>query len=93
MCSRPAKAIRSANSSKGRFAHIGGPSSGAATASRRKASIKSTGEVLVEVDPRYFRPTEVDALLGDPSKATRQARLATQDELRQAGDRRWCRRT
>jgi GDPmannose 4,6-dehydratase len=27
-----------------------------------------TGEVLVEVDPRYFRPTEVDLLLGDPSK-------------------------
>jgi len=28
-----------------------------------------TGEVLVEVDARYFRPTEVDLLLGDPSKA------------------------
>ena len=28
-----------------------------------------TGEVLVEVDPRYFRPTEVDQLCGDPSKA------------------------
>jgi GDPmannose 4,6-dehydratase len=28
-----------------------------------------TGEVLVEVDPRYFRPTEVDLLLGDASKA------------------------
>ena len=28
-----------------------------------------TGSVLVEVDPRYFRPTEVDTLLGDPSKA------------------------
>ncbi len=27
------------------------------------------GDVLVEVDPRYFRPTEVDLLLGDPSKA------------------------
>jgi len=25
----------------------------------------------VEIDPRYFRPTEVDALLGDPSKAKR----------------------
>jgi GDPmannose 4,6-dehydratase len=25
--------------------------------------------VLVEVDPRYFRPTEVDTLRGDPSKA------------------------
>ncbi len=30
---------------------------------------KATGEVLVEVDPRYFRPTEVELLLGDPSKA------------------------
>jgi GDPmannose 4,6-dehydratase len=29
----------------------------------------ATGEVLVEVDPRYFRPTEVETLLGDPSKA------------------------
>lgn len=28
-----------------------------------------SGEVLVEVDSRYFRPTEVDLLLGDPSKA------------------------
>jgi GDPmannose 4,6-dehydratase len=26
---------------------------------------------VVEVDPRYFRPTEVDLLLGDPSKAER----------------------
>lgn len=29
----------------------------------------STGRTLVEVDPRYFRPTEVDLLIGDPSKA------------------------
>lgn len=28
-----------------------------------------TGRVLVEVDPRYFRPTEVDLLIGDPTKA------------------------
>ena len=28
-----------------------------------------TGRVLVEVDSRYFRPTEVETLLGDPSKA------------------------
>jgi GDPmannose 4,6-dehydratase len=27
------------------------------------------GDVLVKVDPRYFRPTEVETLLGDPSKA------------------------
>lgn len=30
-----------------------------------------TGRIWVEVDPRYFRPTEVDLLLGDPSKAER----------------------
>ncbi|MCX7773154.1 MAG: GDP-mannose 4,6-dehydratase [Clostridia bacterium] len=30
---------------------------------------KLTGRVLVEVDPKYFRPTEVEQLLGDPTKA------------------------
>lgn len=30
---------------------------------------RASGKVLVRVDPRYFRPTEVDFLLGDPSKA------------------------
>ncbi|MFY8137211.1 MAG: GDP-mannose 4,6-dehydratase [Flavobacteriales bacterium] len=30
---------------------------------------KKTGKVLIEVDPKYFRPTEVDLLIGDPSKA------------------------
>jgi GDPmannose 4,6-dehydratase len=30
---------------------------------------RKTGKVLVEIDPRYFRPTEVDLLLGDPTKA------------------------
>ena len=28
-----------------------------------------TGQVRVEVDPRYFRPTEVDLLIGDAGKA------------------------
>jgi len=30
---------------------------------------KDTGEVLIAIDPAYFRPTEVDSLLGDPTKA------------------------
>ncbi len=30
------------------------------------------GQVIVRVDPRYFRPTEVETLLGDPSKAKRE---------------------
>ncbi len=33
---------------------------------------RKTGKTLVAVDPRYFRPTEVEQLLGDPSKAIRE---------------------
>lgn len=33
---------------------------------------KATGKVLIEVDPRYFRPAEVNLLLGDSSKARRE---------------------
>jgi len=32
---------------------------------------RANGDVLVEVDPRYFRPTEVDLLIGNPAKAER----------------------
>jgi GDPmannose 4,6-dehydratase len=34
-----------------------------------KAPALKTGQIIVRVDPRYFRPTEVETLLGDPSKA------------------------
>ncbi len=34
-----------------------------------KAPGLKVGDVIVRVDPRYFRPTEVETLLGDPSKA------------------------
>lgn len=40
----------------------------AAVASNKAPEVK-VGDVLVKVDPRYFRPTEVETLLGDPSKA------------------------
>ena len=30
---------------------------------------KKTGKTIVEIDPQYFRPTEVELLLGDASKA------------------------
>jgi len=39
----------------------------------------NSGRTIVKVDPRYFRPTEVDTLLGDPSKA--QAKLGWQAEV------------
>ena len=40
---------------------------------------KRTGAVVVKVDPRYFRPAEVETLLGDPSKA--RSRLGWTPEL------------
>jgi len=38
-----------------------------------------TGKVIVSVDPRYFRPTEVETLLGDPSRA--KAKLGWSPEI------------
>jgi GDPmannose 4,6-dehydratase len=34
-----------------------------------KGILKSSGKEVVEIDPRYIRPTEVDILIGDPAKA------------------------
>ena len=39
----------------------------------------TTGNTVLRIDPRYFRPTEVDTLLGDPGKA--KARLGWQAEI------------
>ena len=42
-------------------------SPGAARGVDEEGADAKTGEVLVKIDPRYFRPTEVELLLGDPS--------------------------
>ena len=34
-----------------------------------KTCVAQPGDVIVQVDPRYFRPAEVETLLGDPTKA------------------------
>jgi GDPmannose 4,6-dehydratase len=39
------------------------------TGAEEKGLDQKSGNVLIEVDPRYFRPTEVEALIGDPRKA------------------------
>jgi len=36
---------------------------------REKGIDKKSGKTIVEIDPAYFRPAEVDYLLGNPSKA------------------------
>ena len=42
------------------------------TNENEKGICKETGKVLIEVDPNYYRPSEVETLLGNPSKAKNQ---------------------
>lgn len=51
------------------FAEIGRPLRWQGNGAEERGLDARTGETLVEVDPRYFRPTEVDLLQGDASKA------------------------
>jgi GDPmannose 4,6-dehydratase len=37
-----------------------------------KGYCKKTGKCIIEIDPRYFRPTEVEELLGNPAKAKKE---------------------
>jgi GDPmannose 4,6-dehydratase len=39
------------------------------TITGNKAAALKPGDVVVRIDPRYFRPAEVETLLGDPTKA------------------------
>jgi GDPmannose 4,6-dehydratase len=51
------------------FAHIGRRIDWRGSGAAEKGIDAASGKTLVEIDPRYFRPTEVDILLGDPSRA------------------------
>lgn len=51
------------------FSEVGITINWSGTGVDEKGTCAETGKVLVEVDPRYFRPTEVELLIGDPTKA------------------------
>ena len=53
------------------FAHAGLPIIWSGEGAQERGLCEASGRALVQVDPRYFRPTEVDLLVGDPSKAKR----------------------
>ncbi|MBO6102453.1 MAG: GDP-mannose 4,6-dehydratase [Opitutales bacterium] len=54
------------------FARLGMDIEWQGKAENEKGLCRQTGNVVVEVSPQYYRPTEVDLLLGDPSKAKRE---------------------
>ena len=51
------------------FADAGLPIAFRGEGVEEKGYCQATGKCLVEIDPRYFRPAEVELLLGDPSRA------------------------
>ncbi len=51
------------------FAHVGATIDWKGQGEAEQGIDSKTGNVLVKIDPRYYRPTEVDLLLGDASKA------------------------
>ncbi|MDC9812200.1 MULTISPECIES: GDP-mannose 4,6-dehydratase [Rhizobium] len=51
------------------FAKVGMPIDWRGTGVEEKGYDKASGRCVVEIDPAYFRPTEVDLLIGDPTKA------------------------
>lgn len=54
------------------FKEVGIPIVWEGTNENEKGVCKETGKILIEVDPNYYRPAEVETLLGDPSKAKNQ---------------------
>lgn len=51
------------------FAHVGITLNWEGEGADERGLCAQTGKPLVEIDPRYFRPTEVELLIGDPAKA------------------------
>lgn len=54
------------------FGEVGISLEWSGSAENEKATDKATGKVVVAVDPKYYRPTEVELLIGDPSKAQKE---------------------
>ena len=51
------------------FSHVGMPLRFEGQGEKEVGIDPSTGKIIVAVDPRYYRPTEVDLLIGNPAKA------------------------
>jgi GDPmannose 4,6-dehydratase len=54
------------------FARLGMPLSWEGSGESEKGIDATSGKTVIRIDPRYFRPAEVDLLLGDPTKARKQ---------------------
>ena len=67
----PRRRSRATRTGRGRIGQIGRAIKWSGKGVAEQGSDAKTGEVLVEVDPKFYRPAEVQFLLGDPAKAKR----------------------
>jgi GDPmannose 4,6-dehydratase len=63
------------------FSRLGMPLEWQGKGMHEKGIDGNTGRIVLEADPKYFRPAEVDLLLGDPTKAKRQLGWVPQTDL------------
>ena len=68
------------------FSRIGRKLSWRGSGADEQGIDEKLGDVLVEIDPKYFRPTEVDALVGDASKARAKLGWNSAQHVRRSGD-------
>jgi GDPmannose 4,6-dehydratase len=54
------------------FERLGMPLEWLGSGEGEKGIDRNSGKIIIQIDPKYFRPAEVDLLLGDPSKARQQ---------------------
>jgi GDPmannose 4,6-dehydratase len=54
------------------FEHVGRPIEWRGTGKEEHGTDTATGKIVVRIDPKYYRPCEVEQLLGNPAKAKRQ---------------------
>ena len=68
------------------FERLGMPLAWEGSGETEQGIDRISGKVVIRIDPKYFRPAEVDLLLGDPSKAKRQLGWELQTSFEQLVD-------
>lgn len=68
------------------FARLGMEIEWRGSGENEKGICKKTGKTLIEISPRYFRPSDAKSLLGDPSKAGRELGWKAETKFRRLAE-------
>ena len=68
------------------FARLGMEIEWRGSGENEKGICKKTGKTIIEISPRYFRPSDAKSLLGDPSKAGRELGWKAETKFRRLAE-------